>query len=392
MRRVVALLPVCLACLAGAVPAHAWTWPVDGPVLRPFVYGEDPYAAGEHRGIDIGADAGMPVRAPAAGDITFAGTVPRGGRTITIRTPDGYAVTLLHLGAIAVERGAGVAEGATIGTAGSSGTPELAAPYVHLGIRVASEPLGYLDPLPLLPSAGTIPPPSEVADPAANESPADDRDGGASGTDGGSAPSSAKERGRRDGKVSHPAGKAAESRRKGPRRKSHMRTEARFRGQAVVVHDIAVAEHAGRAAAEPAPRARSASQSVPARPSAERTSAGNDDLRAKSVRLRQLAAVDHRWSWLITLPAAIAALVLGAVCGGVGRRRHREVPSLEAEESEAPSTRSGTHPDIWRVPVASRGPVRPGCPRGKHRRPEPLHRRPSGARYDGQRRLIARAG
>ena len=27
---------------------------MDGPVLRPFLFGDDPYAAGLHRGIDIG--------------------------------------------------------------------------------------------------------------------------------------------------------------------------------------------------------------------------------------------------------------------------------------------------------------------------------------------------
>jgi hypothetical protein len=38
--------------------AHAWTWPVDGPVLRPFAFGSDPYAGGQHRGIDVGGALG----------------------------------------------------------------------------------------------------------------------------------------------------------------------------------------------------------------------------------------------------------------------------------------------------------------------------------------------
>jgi hypothetical protein len=38
--------------------AQAWSWPVQGPVVQPFVYDEaHPYASGQHRGIDIGADA-----------------------------------------------------------------------------------------------------------------------------------------------------------------------------------------------------------------------------------------------------------------------------------------------------------------------------------------------
>ena len=66
MKRLVALLPVLIALQAGVPPALAWTWPVDGPVLRPFVLGDDPYAAGQHRGIDIGATAGAAERGAGA--------------------------------------------------------------------------------------------------------------------------------------------------------------------------------------------------------------------------------------------------------------------------------------------------------------------------------------
>ena len=60
----------CSCCSSGRRAAQAWSWPVHGPVLQPFAYDEaHPYAAGQHRGIDIGADAaGEQVVAPAAGD------------------------------------------------------------------------------------------------------------------------------------------------------------------------------------------------------------------------------------------------------------------------------------------------------------------------------------
>lgn len=133
--------------------ASAWTRPVQGPVLRPFSYDEThPYAAGQHRGIDIGADAaGEAVIAPAAGMITFAGTVPTNGQSVTIATADGYSVTLTHLGSITVAKGDSVAERDPIGTIGPSGVPELAGPYVHLGIRLTADQNGYVDPLGLLP-------------------------------------------------------------------------------------------------------------------------------------------------------------------------------------------------------------------------------------------------
>ena len=45
-----------IVVLALAPAAHAWSWPVQGPVLAPFSYDEaHPYASGQHRGIDIGA-------------------------------------------------------------------------------------------------------------------------------------------------------------------------------------------------------------------------------------------------------------------------------------------------------------------------------------------------
>lgn len=126
---------------------------MQGPVLQAFAYDEaHPYAAGQHRGIDIGADAaGGTVVAPAAGTVSFAGTVPTNGKSVTIETADGYSVTLTHLGSIVVARGATVGEGDAVGAIGPSGTPEVDGPYVHLGIRVTSDPNGYLDPLRFLP-------------------------------------------------------------------------------------------------------------------------------------------------------------------------------------------------------------------------------------------------
>lgn len=130
---------------------------MQGSVLRPYSYDEaHPYAAGQHRGIDIGADAaGEAVVAPAAGTVSFAGTVPTNGMSVTIQTADGHSVTLTHLGSILVAKGATVAEQDSVGTVGPSGTAEEAGPYVHLGIRVTSDPSGYVDPLSFLPPAVT---------------------------------------------------------------------------------------------------------------------------------------------------------------------------------------------------------------------------------------------
>ena len=127
-----ARLACCVAAAALVAPATAngWSWPVQGPVLHAFSFGSDPYAGGLHRGIDIGAGAGATVVAPAGGVVSFAGTVPTGGRTVAIQTPDGYSVTLLHLGSVSVGRGAAVAEGDAVGAVGPSGVSELS--LIHI--------------------------------------------------------------------------------------------------------------------------------------------------------------------------------------------------------------------------------------------------------------------
>ena len=56
---VAAVCAVVLASLVSAAGAFAWTWPAEGPVLRPFSVGPDPYAGGQHRGVDIGAAVGQ---------------------------------------------------------------------------------------------------------------------------------------------------------------------------------------------------------------------------------------------------------------------------------------------------------------------------------------------
>src|SRR5262245_39356668 len=151
MRRL-AVLIVCALALPVPV-ARAWSWPVGGPVLRAFSFDRaHPYAGGQHRGLDIGSPAGAQVHAPAAGVVSFAGTVPTGGRTVSIQLPSGYTATLVHLGSIGVKRGESVAEGSAVGTVGPSGVVDLTEPFVYFGVRLTADEQGYVDPLPLLPS------------------------------------------------------------------------------------------------------------------------------------------------------------------------------------------------------------------------------------------------
>ncbi len=162
------MLVLAAAVLLGLVlspRASAWTWPVDGTVLRPFVAEDDPYAGGQHRGIDIAAPAGADVRSAATGVVAFVGQLPHEGLCLTIRTADGYSVTLVHLGSIGVRTGTAIEEGEVVGTIGPSGDAEWPEPYVHLGIRLTADPHGYLDPLSLLPARPAGQPQPRPAEP-----------------------------------------------------------------------------------------------------------------------------------------------------------------------------------------------------------------------------------
>src|SRR4051794_15840441 len=152
-------LLAALLFLVLAPAARAWTWPASGPVLEPFRLGNDPYAGGQHRGIDVAGAAGSPVAAPRAGTVSYAGSMPTNGLCVTIATADGYSVTLVHLGSIAVRKGAQVAEGAVVGTIGPTGVAAHPEPYVFMGVRVTTDPNGSLAPLPFLPARPVQPPP-----------------------------------------------------------------------------------------------------------------------------------------------------------------------------------------------------------------------------------------
>jgi len=121
------LLTVSVSLLLSSPPAGAvpgWSWPVEGEVLTGYRNGDDPYAGGQHRGIDIAAHAGTPVGAAAAGTVRFAGVAGSSGLTVSVRTSDGTLDTsYLHLSAVAVREGEQVAVGPASGRGGHDRAP-----------------------------------------------------------------------------------------------------------------------------------------------------------------------------------------------------------------------------------------------------------------------------
>ena len=131
------------------------TPPVPGTIVRGFAYGADPFARGLHRGIDLAAADGAPVRAACSGRVTFAGRAGANGRTVTIRC-GAWSVTQLPLASLAVRAGEHIAAGAALGEAGAAAGHE----GLHLGVRRAHDRFGYVDPAPLLHTPAPHAPPA----------------------------------------------------------------------------------------------------------------------------------------------------------------------------------------------------------------------------------------
>ena len=160
-----------LAFLLLASPAWAqWTWPLRGEVITRYSNGDDPYASGRHRGIDIAGETGQPVATAAAGTVRFAGTVGSSGLTVSVRTVDGFDTSYLHLSSVSVREGQSVVAGERLGAVGTSGTRSVERPHLHFGVREAGSRHAYRDPLTLLPAAA-MPPQTPVPGPNAAPAP-----------------------------------------------------------------------------------------------------------------------------------------------------------------------------------------------------------------------------
>jgi hypothetical protein len=164
MRRLTLTFATTLLTLLLFVPparAADWTWPLRGEVITPYRNGDDPYAAGQHRGIDIAGDPGAAVVAATAGEVRFAGTAGSSGLTVSVRTADGrYDTSYLHLSSVSVREGDHVGAGEHIGAVGMTGVRSAERPHLHFGVRDAGSRHAYHDPLAFLPPPAAPPAPA----------------------------------------------------------------------------------------------------------------------------------------------------------------------------------------------------------------------------------------
>lgn len=124
-----------------ALAALPSRWPVRGAVNSGFGTRRSPWtsAAEFHSGLDIRAEKGTPVRAPAAGTVTFAGTQPEYGIIVIVDHGQDIRSVYGHLSRLAVKQGDRVERGGTIGMTGNTGRSS--GPHLHYEILVRGQPV-----------------------------------------------------------------------------------------------------------------------------------------------------------------------------------------------------------------------------------------------------------
>jgi len=121
-----------------------FVWPVQGHIIEGF--GSSRHGE-RNDGINIATQDGAPIRAAAAGTVTYTGNELKGyGNLVLIRHDNGYVTAYAHAGSIRVSRGDVVERGQIIGTAGQTG--DVDRPQLHFEIRKgvqAVDPIQYLN-------------------------------------------------------------------------------------------------------------------------------------------------------------------------------------------------------------------------------------------------------
>lgn len=110
-------------------------YPVTGSIIRA-------YSKGRNDGIDIGAPAGTPVKAAAAGSVAAITKDTNGVAIVVIRHANNLLTVYTNLDNLTVEKGSEVAQGQTIGKV-RAGNPS----FLHFEVRQGLEsvdPTGYL--------------------------------------------------------------------------------------------------------------------------------------------------------------------------------------------------------------------------------------------------------
>ena len=132
------------------MPGTTLSRPVDGGITSGFGYRRHPILGHRrfHRGVDIRASLGTPIKAAADGHVTFAGWRGGYGKQVRIRHGRGLASSYSHMSGIAAAVGAFVRKGDIIGRVGWTGMTT--GPHLHYEVHRNGQPV---DPASALASA-----------------------------------------------------------------------------------------------------------------------------------------------------------------------------------------------------------------------------------------------
>lgn len=140
VRNVLPFVPEEEVPVAGA--PVAMIWPLKGRLSS----GYGPRGRRKHKGVDIPARKGTPVKAAAKGKVAYSGNGMRGyGKVIVLKHDDDLSTVYAHNSALLTSMGEWVEQGQVIARVGSTGRST--GPHLHFEVRVrgvARDPLEYL--------------------------------------------------------------------------------------------------------------------------------------------------------------------------------------------------------------------------------------------------------
>jgi murein DD-endopeptidase MepM/ murein hydrolase activator NlpD len=124
-----------------AVAALPSRWPVRGAVNSEFGTRPSPWTGGLefHSGIDIRAERGTPVYAPAAGTVGFAGVGQEYGTMVIVDHGQDIRSVYGHLSKVNVQNGQHIERGTLLGWTGNTGRSS--GPHLHYEIQVKGQPV-----------------------------------------------------------------------------------------------------------------------------------------------------------------------------------------------------------------------------------------------------------